>query len=45
MDRVRLEGREKQSYVILTGDPNYKTLEALIQPNHLPEHPKVELLK
>ncbi|MEM2321515.1 MAG: hypothetical protein QXS79_06535 [Candidatus Bathyarchaeia archaeon] len=45
MDRVKLERREKQSYAILTGDPDYKALEALIQPSRLPEHPKVELLK
>ncbi|MBO3842904.1 MAG: DEAD/DEAH box helicase [Candidatus Brockarchaeota archaeon] len=45
MDRVRLERREKQSYAILTSDPEYKALELLIQPSRLPEHPKVELLK
>ncbi|MBS7640647.1 MAG: helicase-related protein [Candidatus Bathyarchaeia archaeon] len=45
MDRVRLERHEKQSYAILTGDPDYKALEALMQLSRLPEHPKVELLK
>ncbi|MEM1990799.1 MAG: helicase-related protein, partial [Candidatus Bathyarchaeia archaeon] len=45
MDRVRLERSEKQSYAILTGDPDYKALEAIMQPSRLPEHPKVELLK
>jgi len=44
MEKVEAERREKQSYAILTSDPEYRTLKTLVW-SAPPEHPKVELLK
>jgi Fanconi anemia group M protein len=44
MEKVEAERREKQSYAVLTNDPEYRTLKTLVW-SAPPEHPKVELLK
>jgi ERCC4-related helicase len=44
MEKVEAERREKQSYAVLTSDPEYRTLKTLVW-SAPPEHPKVELLK
>ncbi len=44
MEKVEAERREKHSYAVLTNDPEYKSLKALVW-SAAPEHPKAELLK